>query len=112
LEKSEDSTKHPGDNPQTSTIIVPSADTTIVKSTEDNSARQNQTQPEEHSTVSNIKTKTLLETAESNVLDGTYLIIEDDADLDDNEMWLKMCKITLLISDRKILTSVGSPRTE
>ena len=40
---------------------------------------------------------------------GTYLIIEDDADLDDNKMQLKMSKITLLISDRKILTSVGSP---
>ena len=40
--------------------------------------------------------------------DGTYLIIEDDADFDDNEMWLKMCMITLLISDRKILTSFGS----
>ena len=29
--------------------------------------------------------------------------------MDDNETWLKMCKITLLISDRKILTSTGSP---
>ena len=102
-----------GDNPQTRqrTIIVPSNDSTIVESTEDNSVRQHQTQPEEHSNafVPNIKAKTLLETEESNVLDGTYLIIEDDADLDDNEMWLKMCKITLLISDRKILSSVGSP---
>ena len=50
----------------------------------------------------------MLEIEESNVPDGTYLIIEDDAYLDDNEMWLKMCMITLLISDRKILTSFGS----
>ena len=112
-ENSEGSTKSTGSNPQTrlSTITVPSSDATIVKSTEDNSVRQHQTQPEEHSTacVANIKAKTLLETEESNVPDGTYLIIEDDADLDDNEMWLKMCKITLFISDRKILTSFGSP---
>ena len=70
-------------------------------------------QLEEHSAafVPNIKAKTLLETQESNMPDGIYLTItiEDDADLDDNEMWLKMCKITVLISDRKILTSVGSP---
>jgi len=111
-ESSEVSIKQRGDNSQISTIIVPSADITIVKSTEDNLVRQNQTQREEHSTASNIKTKTLLEMAESNVPDGTYLITEDDADLDDNEMRLKMCKVTLLISDRKILTSVGSPMND
>jgi len=57
-------------------------------------------QPEEHSTafVANSKAKTLLETTELNVPDGTYLIIEDEADLSDNEMWLKMYNITLFIS--------------
>ena len=31
------------------------------------------------------------------------------ADIDDTDIWLKMCKVTLFIADRKQLTTVTSP---
>ena len=38
------------------------------------------------------------------------VIIVDNSDIiDDNDIWLKTCKITLLIADRKQLTAIGSP---
>jgi len=36
-------------------------------------------------------------------------VVDITDDMDDNETWLNMCKITLLISDRKILITAGSP---
>ena len=37
------------------------------------------------------------------------IIIDNIADIDDTDIWLKMCKVTLFIADRKQLTTVGSP---
>ena len=39
------------------------------------------------------------------------IVIDDCADINnnDNDIWLKTCKITLFIADRKQLTSIGSP---
>ena len=101
---SESSTKPMGDNPQTSklssssttqptgdssrTSKIPSSNAT--KSTGDQSkirdSKLQQKQPEEHSTafVASSKAETLFEAGESNVLDRTYLIIEDSTDMDDN----------------------------
>ena len=47
-------------------------------------------------------------TKQSSACEG--VIIVDNSDIiDDNDIWLKTCKITLLIADRKQLTAIGSP---
>ena len=37
------------------------------------------------------------------------IVVDNFADIDDNDIWLKTCKITLFIADRKQLIAVGSP---
>ena len=37
------------------------------------------------------------------------IVVDSFADIDDNDIWLKTCKITLFIADRKQLTAIGSP---
>ena len=102
---SSSSTTQPiGDSSRTSKIPSNNATKSTGGQSKFSDSKLQQKQPEEHSTA-----ETLFEAGGSNVPDGTYLIIEDSTDMDDNETWLKMCKIALLISDRKILTSTGSP---
>ena len=37
------------------------------------------------------------------------IVVDSFGDINDNNIWLKTCKITLLIEDRKQLSAVGSP---
>ena len=37
------------------------------------------------------------------------IIVDNIADIGDNDIWLKMSKVTLHIGDRKQLTMIGSP---